>query len=80
LGSHFNNGTVAKVVVKTIASYTNDSVAVADTTVPTVTGVTVTDTQTITVEYSEPIKGINNAEYTIDNGNYIVTKCSCKRK
>ncbi len=73
LGSNFNNGTVAKVVVKTIATYTNDSVAVADTTVPTVAGVTVTGPQTITVEYSEPIKGINSAEYTIDNGNYIVT-------
>ncbi len=73
LGSNFNNGTVAKVVVKTIAAYTNDSVVVADTTVPTVTGVTVTGPQTITVEYSEPIKGINSAEFTIDNGNYIVT-------
>ena len=73
LGSNFNNGTVAKVVVKTIATYTNDAVAVADTTVPTVTGVTVTGPQTITVEYSEPIKGINSAEFTIDNGNYIVT-------
>ena len=73
LGSNFNNGTVAKIVVKDLTSYTNDSVAVADTTVPTVVGVSVTGPNTITVEYSEPIKGINNAEYTVDNGNYIVT-------
>lgn len=73
LGSNFNNGTTGKVVVKDIASYTNDAVTAADITVPTVVGVSVTGPNTITVEYSEPIKGINNAEYTVDNGNYIVT-------
>jgi len=73
LGSNFNNGTVAKVVVKNIVTYSNDAVAVADVTVPTVVGVAVTGPQTVTVEYSEPVKNLNAAEYTVDNGNYIVT-------
>lgn len=73
LGSNFNNGTIAKVVIKNIVSYSNDAVAVADTTIPTVVGVAVTGPQTVTVEYSEPVKNLSTSEYTVDNGNYIVT-------
>jgi len=73
LGGSFNNGTTGKVEVKYFVTYSNDNVLAADTTIPTVVGISVTGPKSITVEYSEPITNIDNAEYTVDDGNYIVT-------
>ncbi len=75
LGTSFNNGTTGKVEVSNLlpAKYSNDSVAVSDSTIPTVVGIEVTGPQTFTVEYSEPITNLDAAEYTVDAGNYIVT-------
>lgn len=75
LGTALNNGTTAKVEVKNLVTYSNDAISVSDSTVPTVVGIQVTGPKTFTVEYSEPVNGLtlDAAEYTVDEGNYIVT-------
>ncbi len=77
LGQEVTNGKTAIVEVKNFATYKSDAVKFEDSTVPTVVGVTVSGPNTLTVEYSEPIKhftGESNtvaSEFKVDGGNYI---------
>lgn len=80
LGTSINNGATAKVEVKNIATYSND-VKFEDTVVPSIIGLTVAGPNTVTVEYSEPVKfkttsaaAIAAGEFKVDGGNYVVSK------